>query len=153
LNIKGRILGLDYGRKRIGISVSDPLQITAQPLFALEGLKEEEKIGKIVELVDEYDIQSIVVGYPLTLKGKKSEFTNKVSEFINTLKDRVQIEVILWDERLSSVQAHRLMHEMNIKPSRDKAKVDILASVLILMNYLDYLRQSSNISDEEQFDI
>ena len=149
MNIKGRILGLDYGQKRIGISVSDPLQITAQPLYALEGLAEKEKIEKIIELIDEYDIQKIVVGYPLTLKGRKSEFTNKVNDFINRLKDRVQIKIVLWDERLSSVQAQRVMHEMNIKPSRDKAKVDVLASVLILMNYLDFLKQSSNKINED----
>jgi putative Holliday junction resolvase len=144
LEIKGRILGLDYGQKRIGISLSDPLQITAQPLFVLEGLKEERKIERIVKLVEEYEIKSIVVGYPLTLKGNKSEFTNKVDTFIKKLKDRVQIEVILWDERFSSVQAHRILHEMNIKPSRNKSKVDSMASVLILMNYLDYHNQSTN---------
>lgn len=144
MEIKGRILGLDYGQKRIGISLSDPLQIIAQPLFVLEGLKEEKKIERIVKLVEEYEIKSIVVGYPLTLKGNKSEFTNKVDTFIKKLKDRVQIEVILWDERFSSVQAHRILHEMNIKPSRNKSKVDSMASVLILMNYLDYHNQSTN---------
>ena len=144
MEIKGRILGLDYGQKRIGISLSDPLQITAQPLFVLEGLKEEKKIERIVKLIEEYEIKRIVVGYPLTLKGNKSEFTNKVDTFIKKLKDRVQIEVILWDERFSSVQAHRILHEMNIKPSRNKSKVDSMASVLILMNYLDYHNQSTN---------
>ena len=148
MEIKGRILGLDYGQKRIGISLSDPLQITAQPLYVLEGLKEDKKIDRIVKLVDEYDIKSIVMGYPLTLKGKKSELTNKVSEFAEKLRDKIQIEVVLWDERFTSVQAQRILHQMNIKPSRSKSKVDSIASVLILMNYLDYLHQSGRNCNE-----
>lgn len=144
MEIKGRILGLDYGRKRIGISISDPLQITAQPLYALEGLKEAEKIERILKLVEQYDIKRIVVGYPLTLKGNKSQTTNIVSEFVEKLKDRVRIKVVLWDERLTSVQAHRIMHDMNLKPSRNRSKVDVIASVLILTNYLNHLDQSAN---------
>ncbi|MFO7890897.1 MAG: Holliday junction resolvase RuvX [bacterium] len=144
MEIKGRILGLDYGRKRIGVSISDPLQITAQPLYALEGLKETEKIERILKLIEQYDVKCVVVGYPLTLKGKTSQFTNSVIEFIEKLRDRIQIKVILWDERLTSVQAHRIMHDMNLKPSRNKSKVDVIASVLILTNYLDHLNQSFN---------
>lgn len=150
MKIKDRILGLDYGQKRIGISISDPLHIIAQPLCTLEGLKQDQIIIKISEIVTEYDVKTIVVGNPLTMKGEIGSSAERVRCFADTLENRIQIRVILWDERLTSRQAHRILHQMDRKPSRMKAKVDLIASGLILENYLDFLNNpNNNIQGEE----
>jgi len=139
----GRILGLDFGKKRVGLAVSDPLKITAQPFYVWSGSKPAECIRYLCTVVADHDIESIVIGYPFTLKNEISQSARNVDRFIAMLASEVSIPIIKWDERLTSVAAHRIMHALGEKPSRKKEKVDLLAAMLILENYLDYLRNQS----------
>ena len=134
----GRILGLDYGRRRIGVAVSDPLGLTAQPLETWDGLNWEDVGEKICILVEQMGVERVVVGFPLTLAGERGRMAQEVEQFSATLKRRIPIPVTLWDERLTSVHAQRIIHAMEEKPSRRKEKVDLIASVLLLQNYLNY---------------
>lgn len=139
----GRILGIDYGSRRFGLALSDPLKLTAQPFANWSVAGEESIVKKIASLIQQRDVELVVIGYPLTLKGQKSRLSSSVEHLVSMLSETIPVPVILWDERFTSVQAHRILHEMGQKTGRQKDKVDILAAVLILQNYLDYLRQKT----------
>ena len=136
-----RILGIDYGDVRTGIAVSDPLGITAQ---ALETIKHGENrkmlLNRIEEIIKEYNIAKIVIGYPKNLNGTEGPRIEKTEAFIKKLVDKFGIPVIKWNEWLTTVSAHRDMTFMNVKTKNKKAIVDTLAATHILQNYLDYLR-------------
>jgi len=136
-----RILGIDYGDVRTGIAVSDPLGITAQ---ALETIKHGENrkmlLNRIEEIIKEYNIAKIVIGYPKNLNGTEGPRVEKTEAFIKKLVDKFGIPVIKWNEWLTTVSAHRDMTFMNVKTKNKKAIVDTLAATHILQNYLDYLR-------------
>jgi len=134
----GRILGLDYGRRRIGVAISDPLGLTAQPLETWKGLRWEEVTEKICTLIDPLGVERVILGFPLTLAGEKGKMAQEVQKFTTHLQKRISIPITLWDERLTSVQAGRIIHSLDKKPSRKKERVDLIASVLLLQNYLDY---------------
>jgi len=136
----GRILGLDYGRRRVGLSISDPLKLTAQPLDTWEGLSRKVLIEKLLTLVEHMDIERIVIGFPLTMKGDKGTMARTVEKFADELSNKNQVSVILWDERLTSVQAQRILRETGYKTGKKKGIIDMVASVLILQNYLDHLK-------------
>jgi putative Holliday junction resolvase len=142
----GKVLCLDYGRKRIGVAMSDALRLTAQPFETWVGLDDAEVIVKIRNLIQEESVEQIVIGYPLTLQGGKGRSAKSVDRFMHALSRNVSIPVLPWDERLTSVEAHRILHRVNKKPSRLKKQVDLIASVLILQNFLDYqqLKRTSN---------
>ena len=141
----GRILGFDYGRRRIGVSVSDPLGLTAQPLDTWKGLSRDEVMRRIETLKTQMGVEKVVVGLPLTLGGKKGRMAKEVEQFASQIETQIQIPVTLWDERLTTVQAHRIIHQADEKPSKNKDKVDRLAAVLLLQNYLDH--QKGAIAD------
>lgn len=137
----GRILALDYGRQRIGVAVSDPLGVTAQPLETWEGLNFEQIVDKLCLLIRKLGIEKIIVGLPLTLKGEKGKLARDIEQITMRLKQYIQTPVLLWDERLTSVQAERILQRANKKPSRQKKKVDAIAAILLLQNYLDFQRR------------
>lgn len=145
----GRIAGLDYGRQRIGIAVSDPLGLTAQPLETWCGSDWDDVAKKIQVLIDQMEVKAVVIGHPLTLKGERGRMAREVEKFAAHLKDRIHVPIMLWDERLTSVQAKRIIHEMEEKPSRKKEKVDVISSVLLLQNYLDHRRGTMEKKPEE----
>ena len=145
----GRILSLDYGQRRIGVAVSDPLGVTAQPFDTWEGLGFNQIVEKIGLLITQIEIEKIIIGLPLTLKGEKGPSVKKVEQFAERLKRRIAIPVILWDERLTSIQAKRILHQAEEKPSRRKGKVDLIASVLLLQNYLEFQKRSVNTNRGE----
>jgi putative Holliday junction resolvase len=134
----GRILGLDYGRRRTGVAISDPLGVTAQPCTTWSGLCWNDVVEKVLTLIAEMEVERVVVGLPLGLSGKRGRMAREVERFTEHLKQRIGIPVTLWDERLTSTQARRVIHEIEEKPSRSKEKVDLIASVLLLQNYLDH---------------
>ena len=136
----GRILGLDYGHRRIGVAISDPLGLIAQPLETWNRYTDQQVIARITELIETFMVELIVLGYPLTLRGDKSRSTKRVERFRDMLVSRIHIGVELIDERLTSVQAERIMHDMNIKPSQHKAQVDMRAAALLLQVFLDQNR-------------
>lgn len=137
---EGRVLGIDYGERRIGVAVSDPLGLTAQGLPTLRVRNLPDAIERVLKLASEYDVAEIVVGLPLHLDGSESEQAKKARRFAERLKRASQRSVTLWDERLTTVQAERSLREMGRSPSRNRDQVNRLAAALLLQNYLDRKR-------------
>lgn len=132
-------MAIDYGQKRIGVAVSDPTRTIAQGLPTIVYKSLPEALEKIDKLVEEYQIQLVVVGMPLTMNGEVGLAARKVEVFVGFLKKRYSVPVVLWDERLTSVVAAKTIRESGKSPSRNKSKIDELAARLILQNYLDGL--------------
>lgn len=143
-----RILGLDYGSKTVGVAVSDPLGLTAQRLDTI-WRKQENKLrqtlARIKELVDEYQIEQIVLGYPKNMNNTVGERAEKALEFKEMLEKRIGLTVIMWDERLTTVEADRTLMEAGVRRENRKQYLDGLAAVFILQGYLDSLGNVSNI--------
>ena len=131
-----RILGLDIGTVRIGLALSDPLGITAQPLETIQ-CKKCDPIGRIIELTEEYSIAKLVVGNPLTLDGKSSFASQNVEKFIEKLKNSLQLECVLWDERMTTAQAEKLMISNGVRRKKRRESIDQVAATIILQSYLD----------------
>lgn len=133
-----RIIGVDYGDSRIGIAVSDPMGWTAQALETLEWRGDMTKPAeRIARLADEYKAEKIVVGFPKNMNGTIGPRGEKTQEFIDILAPMTKAQIIKWDERLSTVSAHRTMQEIGIKTSKKRKVVDQIAAVFILQGYLD----------------
>jgi len=135
----GRILAIDYGARRIGIAVSDPLRITAQslPTIQLKGL--QQLLSELETIINEKQVTEIVVGMPLNLKGEITAAAQKVEKFIQHLQNRFKLPVHSWDERWTSIAAQRTIWEFGKSPSRHKDKVDQISAMLILQSFLDHL--------------
>ena len=136
-NRLSRILGVDYGERRIGLALSDPLQIIAKPLTMIDRVKISDYISLISNIVSEKNITSIVVGLPLTLKGTYSKQTKIVMAFVEQLKLELKIPINCIDERLSSVSAEKLLQMQSIKTGHNKGLVDETSAAIILQEYLD----------------
>lgn len=136
-----RVLGLDYGSKTVGVAVSDPLGITAQAVETI-WRKEENKLrrtlARIEALVSEYQVETIVVGYPKNMNNTIGERAEKALEFKNMLERRTGLQVIMWDERLTTVEANRTLIEAGVRRENRKQYLDELAAVFILQGYLDW---------------
>ena len=139
-----RILGIDYGDSRTGIAVSDALGWTAQGLETIV-YKGNMNIllNRIGEIIKEYNIKKIVIGFPRNLNGTIGPRAEKTEEFIKILMDKFKLNVIKWDEWLSTVSAHRDMNDMGVKNKKKKNLVDTIAAVHILQNYLDANNKNS----------
>jgi len=136
-----RIIGLDYGDSRIGVAVSDRLGMTAQPVGALSEKTWSQQLEKLAQIVAEYDAECFVIGMPRNMNGSigpRGEVTRKFSQL---LKERFGLPVYEWDERLTSVAAHRALSEGQVRGTKKKGKVDMLAAVFILQGYLDSLQK------------
>ena len=131
-----RIMGIDYGQTKIGIAISDPLKIIASPYITINRKKTPNYIAEIEKIINEKKVESIVVGYPLTLSGNKSEQTKITEKFIDKLKLTVDIPIYECDERLSSQEATRYLREQNIKVGHNKEKVDQISASIILTQFL-----------------
>ena len=123
----GRILGIDYGEKRVGIAITNPLNIP----MPLETVSSDRIMHRIEELLNEYEIDLIVVGNPM--EGKRKEM---VERFIEKLKSNVKVKVVEWDESFTSRRAEEVMRKMKKKPSKDRGAVDRIAASIILEEYL-----------------
>jgi len=132
-----RILGVDYGGRRIGLALSDPLWIIAKPFKVIDRKKTEDYLSAILEIAKENDVERIVVGVPLTLRGEHSQQTEIVNKFIEELFSVGKIRVIPIDERLSSVAAKLSLREQGVKTGHEKGRVDETAAAIILQEYLD----------------
>lgn len=138
-----RILGLDYGTKTVGVAVSDPLLITAQGLEIIRRDSEakiRKTLQRIEELCKEYEVEKIVLGYPKNMNGTDGERAEKSLEFKEMLERRTGIPVIMWDERLTTVSADKVMMESGIRRENRKNFVDEIAAMFILQNYLESIR-------------
>lgn len=137
-----RILGIDYGDSRIGIAISDPFGWTAQGIETINWKENWEKpIERILQLVKESKVEKIVVGFPKNMNGTIGPRGEKTQEFIDSLSKKVDMEIIKWDERLTTVAANRAMHEMGVKTSKKKGLVDQIAAVYILQGFLDSVKK------------
>jgi len=125
-----RVLGLDVGSKRIGIAVSDPLGITAQGLETLQRQNKRLDFEKLAKVAHQYDVGEVVVGFPLRMSGVEGVQAEKMQRFAEELRERLQLPVHLWDERLSSAEANRLLRETNMSIQRRGQVVDQMAAVL-----------------------
>jgi len=135
-----RIMGLDYGSKTVGVAVSDPLFLTAQGVEIIRRKspgKLRQTLARIEELIREYEVDRIVLGYPKHMNNSEGERCEKTVEFKEMLERRTGLEVVLGDERLTTVMADRAMMEGGIRREDRKEYVDKLAAVFILQNYLD----------------
>lgn len=138
-----RIIGIDYGDSKIGIAVSDPFGWIAQGVETIKWRDDVNKpIDRIKSLIDEYGADKCVVGFPLNMNGTIGTRGEKTSEFISLLTGKTGIEVIKWDERLTTKAANRVMHEMGTKTSKKKHVEDQIAAVYILQGYLDSIRNT-----------
>lgn len=140
-----RILGIDYGDSRIGVAVSDPMGWTAQGLETVkskDGLK--KALARILEIINQYDVTDIVIGYPLNMNGTEGPRTERTEEFIKKLLEFGEFNIIRWDERLTTVSAHRTMNELGVKASNKKNIVDTMSAVFILQGYLDRLANNKS---------
>ena len=134
-----RILGLDIGQKTIGVAISDPLGFTAQGITTIRRKKKEEDINETINLCKEYAVETIVVGLPKNMNGSIGFAGEKIMEFTELLKDSVECKIELWDERLTTVAAHRAMLEADLSRGKRKKIVDKIAATYILQGYLDRL--------------
>jgi putative holliday junction resolvase len=132
-----RLLGLDVGNRRIGVAVSDGLGLTAQPVLTLIRKNPRQDLRSLARLVRKYGCQEIVVGNPLHLSGDQSRQAEKTQAFAQLLADETKLPVHLWDERLTTTEAHRILYESG-RPRADHRKVvDQVAAMIILQGFLD----------------
>lgn len=140
-----RIMGLDYGSKTVGVAVSDALLITAQGLEIIRRNEENKlrrTLARIEELIVEYEVEEIVLGIPRNMNGTEGERAVSTEEFRDKLFRRTGLPVYLWDERLTTVSADKVMIEAGIRREHRKEHVDKIAAALILQGYLDSLKNS-----------
>ena len=142
-----RIMGLDYGSKTVGVAVSDPLGITAQGVETITR-EEENKLRKtcarIEELIGQYEIETIVLGYPKNMNNTAGDRAKKTEAFKEMLERRTSLPVVLWDERLTTAASERILMESGVRRENRKAVIDKVAAGLILQGYLDSLKQETN---------
>lgn len=148
--VAGRILALDVGSKTIGLAVSDALGITAQGLETIRRRNKRYDMAALQAIVRRHEVRELVVGLPLRLSGKAGTQAEKVSAFAAELRAKLKIPVHLWDERLTSAEANRILKESEISIRKRAAAVDRLAAVLILQNYLQNRLSESLQREAEQ---
>ena len=135
-----RVMGLDYGSKTVGVAVSDPLGLTAQGIETIwrkDENKRRKTCARIEELIREYEVGSIVLGLPRHMNSDVGDRAEKSLEFGEMLRRRTGLEVIMWDERLTTVEAERTLIESNVRREDRKKYIDKIAAVFILQGYLD----------------
>lgn len=132
-----KIMGLDYGDRRIGVAVSDAFGWTAQGVEVIERRREGEEFDRLTELVKQHEVEEIVVGLPKNMNGTIGPRGEICMVFAEDLRNRLNLPVHLWDERLTTVSAHRTLLEADLSRKKRKGVVDKMAASLILQNYLD----------------
>ena len=147
-----RILALDFGEKRIGIAVSDPLNIIAQSVGTIESKGIKNDLKKVGELVKEYEAGKIIVGLPLNMDGTEGKSANRAMDFVKDLKKEIQVEVEMLDERLTTAQGERIFLEADISRKKRKENLDKIAAQLILQSYLDSRSHKGSVRRSEDYD-
>ena len=154
-NVKNKkALGIDYGLKRIGLSLSDDTQTIAFPLKYILNDSLKKTISELKTVIEEENVGLLVIGMPIGLKGKKTEISTEIEKFIEILKESLKekiyegMAIAVYDERFSSAQAQRSLIEQNIKRNKRKEKIDSIASTFILQSYLD---KQKNIIEKKIF--
>lgn len=132
-----RILGLDYGNKRIGVAVCDELGITAQGLATIARKNRQQDLEEIARFIRTYNVEKIVIGYPIRLDGTEGIQCEKISKFASLLESTFSLPIIKWDETLSTKEAEEILIRANMRRDKRKNIVDRVAASLILQGYLD----------------
>lgn len=136
-----RIMGLDYGTKTVGVAISDPLGLTAQGLETItrkEANKLRKTLARIEAVIEEYGVEEIVLGFPKNMDNSVGERAKDCQDFAEMLERRTGLSVILWDERLTTVSAEKVLMESGVRRENRKAVIDKIAAVFILQGYLDF---------------
>jgi putative Holliday junction resolvase len=143
--ITGRTLGLDFGDRRIGMALSDPTGLTARPLMTLTRTTREDDMRTILDEVRRHEVRRIVVGMPLDMSGRHGTRARITESFMDRVRAAVRLPVIPWDERLTTVQAERILLEGDVSRARRKRVIDQVAAVIILQAYLDSRRAGGTV--------
>ena len=146
---EGRILGLDVGSRRIGVAVSDPLGITAQGLETLQRSNKRRDFDHLQRVIQEYDVREIVIGLPLRMSGAEGTQSEKMLVFAEELRKRFRLPVHLWDERLTSAEANRLLRETDLSIEKRGKAVDRMAAILILQGWMEHRARASGFQPLE----
>ena len=147
-----RILGLDYGSKTVGVAVSDPLGITAQGVEIIRRQSENKlrrTLARIEELIARYQVEKIVLVLPKNMNNTLGDRAEKSLELKDTLERRTGLDVVMWDERLTTVSAEKVLMESGVRREHRKEYVDEIAAVFILQGYLDYLANQKKSDGKE----
>lgn len=134
----GRVLALDLGKKRIGLAISDGLGITAQGLATLARINKRTDLAVLARLIQERGVTQILMGNPLHMSGREGRQSEWAQEFARDLEKRTGVPVKMWDERLTTVEASRVLRSSGIGIEKRKAAVDQLSAVILLQSYLDF---------------
>lgn len=132
-----RIMGLDVGDKTVGVAISDPLFVTAQPYETIKRRKAKFDIDRIEEIINDKDISLIVVGLPKNMNNTIGPQSMKVMSFVDLIKKRIDIDIVYEDERLTTVQSEAVLIDMNVRRENRKTHIDKIAASFILQSYLD----------------
>ncbi len=132
-----RLLAIDYGEKRIGLALSDPLQIFAKPYKAIPNRDFAELVDFLCSLIREKDIERVIVGIPWNLDGTESDMTKETKEFLDRLRNALKIPVVGYDERYTTYDANEILREMGLGWKQARTRVDALAACLILKKYME----------------
>lgn len=132
-----RILGLDPGSKRVGVAISDELKMIAQPVEFIPAAPFDELEKRIVQFVEEQDVETIIVGMPRNMDGSYGPAAEKSKAFMEKLRAIVSVPIREWDERLTSTQANRILIDGNVSRAKRKEKVDKMAAAILLQSFLD----------------
>jgi putative Holliday junction resolvase len=145
--VKQRILALDLGARRIGVAVSDPLGITAQGLDTIERGKGRTDMETLQRLARQYEVGMVLVGQPLNMSGTAGIQAQKAEAFAGQLQRRLGIEVSLWDERLTTAEAQRVLKSSGVSLEKRKAAIDRMAAVILLQSYLDRIPEANRAAN------
>ncbi len=143
-----RILGMDFGEKRVGLAISDSLGITSQPLGLIERRSDAHLLDEMRGLIRAHDARLLVVGHPVGLSSRDTSRARRTRRLIRFFRSHLEISVEKWDERLSTTQADRILNETETKRSRKAKKRDVIAAQLILQAYLDHQKTRRPDSDD-----
>ncbi len=132
-----RTLGIDYGEKRIGLAISDPLGLSAQGLPTIERINGEDFLKKLADIIKEKGVSKIIVGLPKNMNNTIGEKAEEVLEFVEVLKSSFNLPVLTIDERLTTVRAHKAMSETKMSIKKKQKRVDMISAQFILQSYLD----------------
>ena len=139
----GRVLAIDWGERRMGLAVSDPLRLTAQGLPTVERRNRREDMNYLKSLARRNDVSLIIVGNPINMDGSAGPPSMAASEFASKLGKHLALPVRMWDERLTSVEANRVLREAGLRPEQRARSVDQVAAVLLLESFLESQRQTA----------
>jgi len=142
VQITGRILAIDYGARRMGLAVSDPLGITAQGLETMQRKNKRTDFAHLQRVITGYEVREVVLGLPLKMSGEHGPQSDKVTEFAEELRQRFNLPVHLWDERLTSAEANRVLREAELSIQKRARAVDRMAAVLILQSFMEARSQT-----------